>query len=351
VILPATGHDFSNEDRVCVCGLTEEQWVDAMVSITGFSLSFESKIQVNTYYTVTNPTDFQEHGVLVYYQPVTKPDISIADEIYVSTGQTDASGNFYANTQGIPAKMLGDTRYYIVYLQRNDGTYAYSAAKTYSPRQYAMSRLEKSSNEKLKALCAAMLNYGAAAQEYFGYRTDDLMNAGLTAQQKALVADFDASLFAGAKPADKNKGNSDSDTNDAFNSRSASVSFEGDFSLNFYMDPCYEPEGKVMLYYWNQEDYDRAESLLFTNATGKVEMAAQTDGKYWGQISGIPAKDLDSTFYVIMSYESGSMEYCTSAISYSVSQYCLRSIANSSTMMPLCQATAMYGYYANQYFA
>jgi hypothetical protein len=33
-----------------------------------------------------------------------------------------------------------------------------------------------------------MLNYGAAAQNYFGYRTDDLMNADLTQAQKALAS-------------------------------------------------------------------------------------------------------------------------------------------------------------------
>ncbi len=44
----------------------------------------------------------------------------------------------------------------------------------YSPKRYAPGRIANSSNEKLKALCVFMLNYGAAAQNtaMYGYYAD-----------------------------------------------------------------------------------------------------------------------------------------------------------------------------------
>jgi hypothetical protein len=91
--------------------------------------------------------------------------------------------------EGIAAKEMGDTRYYAAYAKLADGTFVYSDAYAYSLKQYAMNMLGKDSTSvKQKALCVAMLNYGAAAQNYFGYRTDDLMNADLTQAQKALAS-------------------------------------------------------------------------------------------------------------------------------------------------------------------
>ncbi len=55
----------------------------------------------------------------------------------------------------------------------------------YSVKQYAMTMLERTNDQKLKTLLVDMLNYGASAQIYFGYNTDNLVNADLTADQQA----------------------------------------------------------------------------------------------------------------------------------------------------------------------
>jgi hypothetical protein len=129
------------------------------------------------------------------------------EEVCIDTAQTVLPGALYdedydrymVKTAGIPAKKLGDDLFMAVYARLSDGSYVYSRVITYSPRKYALSRLEKSTDENLKALCVAMLNYGAAAQEYFAYRTDDLTNSTLTPEQQALVAPYSADLFeAGA---------------------------------------------------------------------------------------------------------------------------------------------------------
>jgi hypothetical protein len=214
-----------------------------------------------------------------------------------------------------------------------------------------MSRLANSADENLKALCVAMLNYGTAAQVFFGYRTDDLMNAGLTDEQKALVSPYDASFFKGAVAADSAKTVNFTKTTTGFASRSASVSFEGAFSINYYFAPSVPVATSLTLFYWTPADYAAADVLTMRNASGSMPMVAGTDGTYWGQVSGIAAKNLDETYYVAGIYtDAEGNTYCTGVIAYSLSKYCLSKAVDGNGMQQLASATAMYGYYAKLYF-
>ena len=85
----------------------------------------------------------------------------------------------------IAAKQMGDVLTAVLYAER-DGETLQSAPDVYSVKTYAYNRLEKSTNSAFKKLMVDMLNYGAAAQLYFNYDTDNLVNAELTAEQEAL---------------------------------------------------------------------------------------------------------------------------------------------------------------------
>ena len=314
----------------------------------GFTLSFEDEILVNFYYTAENIDDVTEQGMLVFYNDPGAADIAKADDVYI--GSVLSNGAFANTTKGIAAKKMGDEQYYCAYAKGADGTYAYSPLYSYSPEKYAMGRIQNSSNEELKALCVAMLNYGAAAQEFFGYRTDDLMNAGLTAEQQALVAEYDAALFAGAIPADASKTVNFAQTATGFAGCSASVSFEGAFAINYYFTPSETVAGDMKLYVWNAEAYEAAEVLTADNAT--VMTMEITGDKYFAPISGIAPKKLDKTIYVAGVYEDANGNtYCTGVIAYSLSRYCMNNAKPGKPMQTLAAATAMYGYYANNYFA
>jgi hypothetical protein len=247
---------------------------------------------------------------------------------------------------------MGDTRYYVAYAKLQDGSCIYSAAYDYSPKKYSMNMLGKNStSDKQKDLCVAMLNYGAAAQEYFGYNTDSLMNAGLTAEQQALVIGYDKTLFTGAVTADASKTGNFSKTSAGFSGRSATVSFDGAFCVNYYFTPDATVSGDMTLYIWTPEVYAAAETLTAENAE-TLSMVARTDGSYWGQVTGIAAKNLDDTYYVAGVYtdESGNT-CCTGVIAYSLSKYCMSKAVDGNEMQQLASATAMYGYYARSYFA
>jgi hypothetical protein len=75
----------------------------------------------------------------------------------------------------------------------------------------------------------------------------------------------------------------------------------------------------------------------------------ENDGVYFAQVTGIAAKALDETYYVVGVYtDAEGNEYCTGVIAYSLSKYCMNQADNAS-MGELAQATAMYGYYADQH--
>jgi hypothetical protein len=207
-----------------------------------------------------------------------------------------------------------------------------------------------STSEKQKDLCVAMLNYGAAAQSYFGYRVNDLMNAGLTAAQKARVVDYSASLFTGAVAADSAKAANFVKT-DGFTTRTATVSFDGAFAINYYFTPNTSVDANITFYYWTAEDYNAAATLTPSNASGKLTMQDGGNGSYWAAISGIAAKQLDDTYYVAGIYTSDTTVCSTGVIAYSLSKYCMGKAVDGNAMQGLASATAMYGYYAREYFS
>ena len=105
----------------------------------------------------------------------------------------------------------------------------------------------------------------------------------------------------------------------------------------------------MKLYYWKQADYDGAVVLTPSNATGSIKLTL-VDGQYQGDISGISAKDLDETIYVAAGYNSNGSSYCSGVLPYSIGAYCVSQASKGGDVQQLAQATAVYGYYAKQYF-
>jgi hypothetical protein len=93
--------------------------------------------------------------------------------------------HYVVEFSGLAAKEMGNE---VTIVIRDAEGNALSKAYTSSLRAYAMEKLETSTNAVFKVSLVDMLNYGAEAQKYFTYNTDDLVNADLSEEQKALAS-------------------------------------------------------------------------------------------------------------------------------------------------------------------
>ena len=229
----AVGHSF--EKGVCgICGEVDPYYGIPTLKLNYPSLSFEDEILYNVYYTLDDPTNIVQMGLITFTERLVGGTINEANAVipgYVSSGST-----YMVQSKGIPAKNLSDAVYFKVYAKLVDGSYVYSDIAGYHAVAYANSVLNSNAAPKAKALVVAMLNYGAAAQEYFGYKTDTLMNAHLTAEQQALVQVYDPSMVQDVVKADPSKVGSFV-MNGGYSGIYPTVSFEGAFSINFYFTP------------------------------------------------------------------------------------------------------------------
>ncbi len=199
------------------------------------TLAFEDEILYNVYYNISDISNVVEMGLVTFATRDAEGTVDNALEVipgYVANND----GSYTVHSNGVPAKMLSDALFFKVYAKLSDGSYIYTDVAGYHAVAYANTVLNSSASAEAKALVVAMLNYGAAAQIYFDYKADSLMNAGLTEQQKALVQAYDPSMVQDVVKADAAKVGSFV-MNGGYSDIHPTVSFEGAFAINYYFTP------------------------------------------------------------------------------------------------------------------
>ncbi|MCR5811164.1 MAG: leucine-rich repeat domain-containing protein, partial [Lachnospiraceae bacterium] len=155
------------------------------------------------------------------------------------------SGRYKFGYAGIAAAEMGDEIHATLHAIKDDVEYI-SGEDVYSIKIYAYNMLSKySSNTKLCTLLVDMLNYGAAAQTYFGYNTSNLVNSELTAAQQALATPQASSYLScqGETPLEGSSASVITRTLSLGNSvvLRAYVSFDITPSEGTYVQFCYTP--------------------------------------------------------------------------------------------------------------
>jgi pullulanase len=320
------------------------------ITVGNPSVSFEGEIRYNFYFLVDDMTSVEEMGIALFREKVADGTVSTAYQVISS--YCNDGGIYMVQTDGIAPKNMADAVYFKIYAKLTDGTYVYTDIRGYNTVVYANSILKKSENIQMKALVVALLNYGAEAQKFFHYNEENLMNAHLTAEQQMLVAAYDASMINPLLAVELSKVGSFARTDKGFTGRKPSVSFDGAFSINYYMTTEFVPEGDVKMYVWRLEDYLNADVLTAENASECMTMVCTgMENQYWGNVSDIVAKYVDQTVFVACVYTAGGVEYSTGVLAYSVGTYCQSNLTVTDSMNGLCAGAAVYSYYAKQYFA
>ena len=270
-------------------------WVGANVTLTGsIDLNFTAILSDKVLNDPSTFVRFTHNGKIL--------DVPIADAVVtVKDGITR-----YRFGYKVFAKNMVDA--VTAQFMNEDGTVG--EPKTFSVVQYCAAAMEQySDNEKLIAVCKAMLNYGAAAQTHFGYKTDDLANASLSDADK-FVADMDTAAYVheitgaeeGIKPV------------------SAKLILDNDVAIRI----TFQLTGDKAI-----EDY------TFT-IDGEVVTPVATGDRYYIELDGIAASKFDN-FYAF-SVGGLTVRYCV--LSYANMVYGSKASQNLKDLMD-----AMYAYH------
>lgn len=177
--------------KICsTCGNRVEETISsiATLSFSGASLTLQDDLVINY---KANETLFTEEG---YTNPYVVFSLNGVETKV--TKYTVENGKYIFDFEDIIPHQMNDTIYATLYATYNDVEYA-SEVREYSVAIYCYNMLDKyntSEYAELQTLLVDLLNYGAASQVYMDYKTDNLVNANLTEEQKAWGTSTERSL-------------------------------------------------------------------------------------------------------------------------------------------------------------
>lgn len=187
---PATGHNYV--DGACdVCGEADPDapvgptYVEGLV-IAGKNVAFAADYTMVFAVSKANYEAYDE----VYLEVQKKLyDGEVEFESATLTETEILNGMYAFRYKNFAAREIASEVKATVYAKDADGNVYYGPTLTYSMREYAQNQITKSKNEYFKTMMVDFLNYGAAAQNYFGYNTGDLANKNIDAYQDLATKD------------------------------------------------------------------------------------------------------------------------------------------------------------------
>ncbi len=300
----ALGHDYCCTETVkptadsqgydvytCTrCGDSyRDNYVDAVTQTTDAlkfkraSLTLESDISINFYvldsvlkswddpYVVFTKAVYDETGSITGYETETVTD-------FTSKAIEDGSGCHVFTFTGIYATEMGSAVTATLYASKDGAVYE-GRTVNYSVLQYVTNMLNKSTDAGLRTMLVDLLNYGAAAQSYYGYNAASPVNANLTAEQQSYATQENPTL---------------STCRELIQNEGATVSFK---SCTLYM------KEKVSInYYLNLSNYAGAVDDLCVKVSYTDE-----NGKAWTQTidsSELLYKEYNGSYYYVANFSA-----------------------------------------------
>ena len=302
--------------------------------------------------------DVAEIGLLKFYtrtDAVEDSNYNTANEI--TTGYEMIDGKYAVHSNGIPAKNLGDEGWYRVFVKMTDGQIVYSNRVKFSGMIYSQVALRGNYSDELKALCVAVMNYGASAQAYFAAHSDytytDPMNSFLDtaafSKYKALVKDYNDSMIDERLPVDESK-HGQFVAGSVFNKGyKASLDLLGAITLNVTVPYASTTATDSGVLFWSENAYVNTAELTWANATAKL--TSTPDGQIEVGYTGVAAKNMGDTLFCCAYAEiDGEYQY-TPVFRTSIDRYAKEAIDKSNEeMKTLAEYMVVYGEYAYDYF-
>lgn len=317
--------------------------------LAGYSLSLTGNIGVNFYMELSNDIVNDESA----YMNFTLPN-GTTSKVYVSGTHEDGSTattdttvkngvTYYVFTCEVAAKeMTSDIKAQMI---GNNGEKT-GKVYTYTVKEYAdyilshMSAEESDISKATIQLVKGMLNYGGAAQKYFGYKTDKLASDGLTLTGTVFN---DTSII----------NNITNEANKAFvKCANAKVTFKSAYlSLNSTTDLCVSVQfaddvtvKEDMFAIWCNTDQISTDQYEVTKVN--------EENCYKITLHGVKASQLKEkyAFYVELSdTEYAQLAYGTNSYAYTVMSSACDNINNIESLREVVKALYAYGVCAEEY--
>ena len=248
--------------------------VGDIAEYTGNTLSLKDDFGFNFFFNFSEQT-LNDEGAKVQF---TLPNGTVTEYIISETADDDKTANGYKFRTDVAAKELTVPVKAQVILSNGE----VSDEFTCSVKEYADELLASSNNESEITLVKSILNYGGYAQEYFSTNIDNLANADLTDEEKAL----------GNVNIVSTKRETTSDEDDGIDF------FGSTLSLNTKVD--------VKVYFTLSGD---ASIDDYTFTLGSTELTPVSAGsRYYVEISDISSKELDVRSTIEVANNSGEGE-------------------------------------------
>ena len=201
----------------------------------------------------------------------------------------------------------------------------------------------------LKKVCVSLLNYGAAAQTYFKYNLDNMMNADLSADQQTVAWSDD--LVRSTWTVDAAKEGGLKRQNPPVNSRAGALELEGAINVKFTGGITGKQVAKAQLLIWNEADFAAADVLSIDNATEVVDMTSTGSGKYQYIYEGVAAKHMFKIIYACQMYtDVDGNVYYGGVLPMCAERYAYMNKAGANGLGELVKAMVVYGDACRAYF-
>ena len=316
-------------------------------SFSSVSLSLEGRVILNFYANFPGMAEAgYTPGILFFREQPNASEIIRAYSVGegINTYAVNDDGTLMFSYDKLAAKELNDKVYATLYVEQSDGNVVFGEPAPISVADYAISAFNRFADQPLlQTLMVDMLNFGAAAQNEFDYRTDALANSNMSATMAAKATKDNVSLSNGMKLYN------DGLSSDKVTIKSASLSLDNEISINFYAEIKGDIKKAELLIF---DEYTAGGVYDKNTASKRTDMVPHED-MYAGFITGIAAKSMRDLYYarVYVQFEDGTEAY-SGIGQYSVESYAwqVRNGSGFSSKLKLLMEEMMkYGDSAKMY--
>ncbi len=326
----------------------EEPIVDESLKFKSASLTLESDIAMN-FYARDTVLEGCENPYVVFTKAIYSSNGNITgyetEKVSSFVRKADYSGVLCHcfRFDGVKAYEMGSQVTATLYAYK-DGVLYKGAVVDYSVFKYASNMLKKTSDDALKTLLVDALNYGAAAQTYFEYNQENLVNEDLTEEQAALATAQNPAVTSCTELI-KNEGATVS-------FKAVSLVLKDKVTFNYYLN----------LANYNGDIEDLELRISYTNAYGEEDTAVidgsdfayrrYTDGNYYyvanfSELYAFQMREICSAEV----YSKTTDTVISSTVLYSIESYVAsKTNSDQNALVQLLWDMMKYGDAAENYF-